>query len=201
MKTKTKQPQKQSGTIVTNRRARRNYDIIDTVEAGLVLTGTEIKAIREGRVNLSDAYGKPENGELWLVNAHIAQYSAGSRKQPRPYPSAQTAAAQRRNNPAIASDTRKRSHPDTYAAIHQEAQSESRTRHSQRTKAARQAAGNNRARARTRSTASHTQIRLYNIDPLAPIEAHLPTRFTQQPDEKRLQLLDRTDLLARIPQP
>lgn len=69
---------KQSGTIVTNRRARRNYDVMDTVEAGLVLTGTEIKAIREGRVNLSDAYGKPENGELWLVNAHIAQYSAGS---------------------------------------------------------------------------------------------------------------------------
>ncbi len=84
MKTKTKQPQKQSGTIVTNRRARRNYDIIDTVEAGLVLTGTEIKAIREGRVNLSDAYGKPENGELWLVNAHIAQYSAGSRNNHDP---------------------------------------------------------------------------------------------------------------------
>lgn len=75
---------KQSGTIVTNRRARRNYDVMDTVEAGLVLTGTEIKAIREGRVNLSDAYGKPENGELWLVNAHIAQYSAGSRNNHDP---------------------------------------------------------------------------------------------------------------------
>lgn len=69
---------KKSGTVVTNRRARRNYDVLDTIEAGLVLTGTEIKAIREGRVNLSDAYGKPENGELWLVNMHIAQYSAGS---------------------------------------------------------------------------------------------------------------------------
>lgn len=75
---------KQSGTIVTNRRARRNYDVMDTVEAGLVLTGTEIKAIREGRVNLSDAYGKPDNGELWLVNAHIAQYSAGSRNNHDP---------------------------------------------------------------------------------------------------------------------
>ncbi len=75
---------KQSGTIVTNRRARRNYDVMDTVEAGLVLTGTEIKAIREGRVNLSDAYGKPEDGELWLVNAHIAQYSAGSRNNHDP---------------------------------------------------------------------------------------------------------------------
>lgn len=73
----TTQP-KGNQTIVTNRRARYNYEITDTVEAGLVLTGTEIKAIREGRVNLSDAYAKPENGELWLVNAHIAQYSAGS---------------------------------------------------------------------------------------------------------------------------
>ena len=76
--------QKQSGTIVNNRRARRNYDVLDTVEAGLVLTGTEIKAIREGRVNLSDAYGKPEGGELWLVNMHIAQYSAGSRNNHEP---------------------------------------------------------------------------------------------------------------------
>ncbi len=73
----TTQP-KSNQTIVTNRRARYNYEISDTVEAGLVLTGTEIKAIREGRVNLSDSYAKPENGELWLVNAHIAQYSAGS---------------------------------------------------------------------------------------------------------------------------
>jgi SsrA-binding protein len=73
----TTQP-KGNQIIVTNRRARYNYEISDTVEAGLVLTGTEIKAIREGRVNLSDSYAKPENGELWLVNAHIAQYSAGS---------------------------------------------------------------------------------------------------------------------------
>ncbi len=76
--------QKQSGTIVNNRRARRNYDVLDTVEAGLVLTGTEIKAIREGRVNLSDSYGKPDNGELWLVNMHISQYSAGSRNNHDP---------------------------------------------------------------------------------------------------------------------
>lgn len=76
--------QKQNGTIVNNRRARRNYDVLDSVEAGLVLTGTEIKAIREGRVNLSDAYGKPEDGEIWLVNMHIAQYSAGSRNNHEP---------------------------------------------------------------------------------------------------------------------
>ncbi len=66
-------------TITTNRRARYDYEVMETIEAGLVLTGTEIKAIREGRVSLSDSYAKPENGEMWLVNLHIAQYSAGSR--------------------------------------------------------------------------------------------------------------------------
>ena len=65
-------------TVTVNRKARHDYEILDTVEAGLVLQGTEIKAIREGHANLSDAYAKPENGELWLVNAHIAQYSSGN---------------------------------------------------------------------------------------------------------------------------
>ena len=63
-------------TFAVNRKARFQYDILDRVEAGLVLLGTEIKAIREGHANLSDAYARPEDGELWLVNAHIAQYSA-----------------------------------------------------------------------------------------------------------------------------
>ena len=48
------------------------------MEAGIVLTGTEIKSIRAGRVSLGDAYVKPEGGELWLLNAHIARYEAGS---------------------------------------------------------------------------------------------------------------------------
>ena len=65
-------------TIATNRRARYDYEVMETIEAGLVLTGTEIKAIREGRVSLSDSYAKPENGEMWLVNLHIAKYSADS---------------------------------------------------------------------------------------------------------------------------
>ena len=66
-----------SKTIAQNRKARFDYEVLDTVEAGLVLTGSEIKAIREGRISLREAYAKPEAGELWLVNAHIAQYSAG----------------------------------------------------------------------------------------------------------------------------
>jgi SsrA-binding protein len=65
-------------TVATNRKAYHNYHLSDSVEAGIVLTGTEIKSIRAGRVNLGDAYVKPEGGELWLVNAHIARYEAGS---------------------------------------------------------------------------------------------------------------------------
>ena len=65
-------------TVVTNRKAYHNYHIQDRVEAGIVLTGTEIKSIRDGRVSLGDAYVRPEGGELWLLNAHIARYEAGS---------------------------------------------------------------------------------------------------------------------------
>ncbi|MFC1941031.1 SsrA-binding protein SmpB [Chloroflexota bacterium] len=65
-------------TVATNRKAYHNYHIQDSVEAGIVLTGTEIKSIRAGRVSLGDAYVRPENGELWLLNAHIARYEAGS---------------------------------------------------------------------------------------------------------------------------
>jgi SsrA-binding protein len=65
-------------TIATNRKAYHNYHILDSLEAGIVLTGTEIKSIRAGRVSLSDAYVRPEGGELWLMNVHIARYEAGS---------------------------------------------------------------------------------------------------------------------------
>ena len=65
-------------TIATNRKAYHNYLIQDSLEAGIILTGTEIKSIRAGRVSLGDAYVKPEVGELWLLNAHIARYEAGS---------------------------------------------------------------------------------------------------------------------------
>ncbi len=71
-------------TITVNRKARYDYDIADTLEAGLVLTGTEIKSIRANRVNLSDAYARPDAGELWLHNAHIAEYSAGNRDNHEP---------------------------------------------------------------------------------------------------------------------
>ncbi len=65
-------------TIATNRRARHEYDILERIEAGIVLTGTEIKALRANRANIGDAYAKPEGGELWLHNLHISQYAAGN---------------------------------------------------------------------------------------------------------------------------
>ena len=65
-------------TVATNRKAYHNYHIGESIEAGIVLSGTEIKSIRAGRVSLGDAYVKPEGGELWLLNAHIARYEAGS---------------------------------------------------------------------------------------------------------------------------
>ena len=64
-------------TVATNRKAYHNYHIGDSIEAGIALTGSEIKSIRDGRVSLGDAYVRPENGELWLLNAHIARYEAG----------------------------------------------------------------------------------------------------------------------------
>ena len=65
-------------TVATNRKAYHDYYVHDSLEAGIVLTGSEIKSIRAGRVNLRDAYVRPEKGELWLLNAHIARYNASS---------------------------------------------------------------------------------------------------------------------------
>ena len=66
-------------TIAVNRRARHDYAIEDTLEAGLVLTGTEIKSIRAHKVNIAEAYVRIEHGEAWLVGAHVAEYAQGNR--------------------------------------------------------------------------------------------------------------------------
>ena len=65
-------------TITVNRRALYDYEILERYEAGLALTGTEIKSVRAGKVDLRDAYARPENGDLWLVNAYIAPYGPAS---------------------------------------------------------------------------------------------------------------------------
>src|ERR1700704_4225025 len=61
--------------IAENRKARHDYHILETFEAGVALLGTEVKAIREGRVNLSDSYARTEGGEVWMMNVHISPYS------------------------------------------------------------------------------------------------------------------------------
>ena len=61
--------------IAENRKARHDYHILETYEAGIALLGTEVKAIREGRVNLRDSYARPDNGEVWMMNVHISPYS------------------------------------------------------------------------------------------------------------------------------
>ncbi|MFC1905881.1 SsrA-binding protein SmpB [Chloroflexota bacterium] len=65
--------------ISHNRKANHDYLILETIEAGLVLTGTEIKSIRAGKINIRDAYARPDGKEMWLLNAHISQYDKGNR--------------------------------------------------------------------------------------------------------------------------
>lgn len=65
-------------TIAQNRRARHEYHIDDTYEAGLVLTGTEVKSLRAGRASLVDGFAQVKNGEVWLENVHIPEYTHGT---------------------------------------------------------------------------------------------------------------------------
>lgn len=70
--------EEQTELIVRNKRARLDYEILDTWEAGLVLTGTEVKALRDGRANLTDAFGIVNEGEVFLLNLHIGAYGHGN---------------------------------------------------------------------------------------------------------------------------
>ena len=65
-------------TVAVNRKAGHDYEFLERYEAGIALTGTEVKSIRDGRVNLRDAFARVQNGELWLHNMHIAEYPAAS---------------------------------------------------------------------------------------------------------------------------
>lgn len=68
----------QTSDIVSNPKARRDYEISDTYEAGIVLQGTEVKSLRAGKGQISDAFARVEKGEVWLYNAHIEEYSHGN---------------------------------------------------------------------------------------------------------------------------
>jgi SsrA-binding protein len=69
---------KATKVVTTNRRAFHDFSILDTVEAGIVLTGTEIKSVREGKVTISEAYARIDDNELWLIGAHISPYTHGT---------------------------------------------------------------------------------------------------------------------------
>jgi SsrA-binding protein len=73
-----------SGDVATNRRARFKFDFVETMEAGIELLGTEVKALREGNAQLTDSYAAMEDGQLWLRNAHIPPYgpAAGQNHDP-----------------------------------------------------------------------------------------------------------------------
>ncbi len=64
--------------IAENRKARYNYTIEDTIEAGIALTGTEVKSLRSGGANIAESYAEEKGGEMWLVNSHIAEFSHGN---------------------------------------------------------------------------------------------------------------------------
>lgn len=81
---KSNTSRRHSSTVTVNRRARYDYDILDTIEAGLVLSGTEIKSIRGRKVSLSDSYARPTDGEMWLHNLHVDEYSPASRNNHDP---------------------------------------------------------------------------------------------------------------------
>ena len=70
----------QNGKVVAeNRKARFNYEIVETLEAGLELTGTEVKSLREGAANIAESYASHEDGEMWLINSYLPEYLQGNR--------------------------------------------------------------------------------------------------------------------------
>ncbi len=77
-------PKDEPTVFARNRKARRDYEILETYEAGLVLTGTEIKSIRQHHVSLDDSFARVEEGELFLYNMHVSPYAQGARFNPEP---------------------------------------------------------------------------------------------------------------------
>ena len=76
---KTGEDRRQDRVVTSNRRAHHEFFIVETIEAGIALTGTEIKSIRDGKITISEAYARIEQGELWLIGAHVSPYSHGNR--------------------------------------------------------------------------------------------------------------------------
>ena len=71
-------PKGEGNVVAQNKKVRHDYSIVDTIEAGIVLTGTEIKSVRAARIQLKDGYAQIKNGEAWLINVHIAPFEQGN---------------------------------------------------------------------------------------------------------------------------
>jgi len=84
MPAKAKKADESVKIVAVNRKASHDYELVERFEAGIVLVGTEVKAAREGRVNLKDSYAAPRNGELFLLQSHITPYSHGSYENHEP---------------------------------------------------------------------------------------------------------------------
>ena len=72
------EPHEKPRLIAENRRARHDYEILDSLECGIALTGTEVKSLRQGKASIAEAFGLVRSGELWLIGCHIPEYSHGS---------------------------------------------------------------------------------------------------------------------------
>jgi SsrA-binding protein len=79
-----KAPKAEVKPLATNRKARHEYHILETVEAGIALQGTEVKSLREGRANLKESYARVQDGEVFLINCHISPYSHGNLQNHEP---------------------------------------------------------------------------------------------------------------------
>lgn len=76
---KDSKPNTNGKTVAENRKARFSYEVMDTYEAGIALTGTEVKSLREGQANIQESYASAEGGEIWLINSYLPEYLQGNR--------------------------------------------------------------------------------------------------------------------------
>ena len=110
---------KRTGPVAVNRRASYDYDILETVEAGLVLTGTEIKSIRTGRVDLRGAYAREQKRELWLEGMHLAPYEQGNVNNHEPKRPRKLLLHRRQMDDLSVAVSQKGTHHRAAAAVHQ----------------------------------------------------------------------------------
>ena len=105
------------GDVASNRQASYRYNLLERFECGIVLTGTEVKSLREGKAQLKDSYATIRDGEVWLIGVYIPPYGPRRARQPRPRAPAQAAAAPGRDRAPGVADQRAGPHPDPDADV------------------------------------------------------------------------------------